>query len=115
MVFQGFALYPHMRVREIMAFPLKMRGVSAGKREAKVSQTAELLGITRLLDRRPAEGAVGRASGSAWRWGARSCGEPAVFLFDEPLSNLDAALRARGAGRACGKLLRRAGRDQRCT
>ncbi len=55
MVFQGFALYPHMRVREIMGFPLKMRGVAASVREATVAKTAELLSITRLLDRRPAE------------------------------------------------------------
>ena len=104
MVFQGFALYPHMRVREIMAFPLKMRGVSAGAREAKVSQTAELLGITRLLDRRPAELSGGEQQRVAM--GRAIVREPAVFLFDEPLSNLDAALRAE-LRVELGKLLRR--------
>ncbi len=104
MVFQGFALYPHMRVREIMAFPLKMRGVGAGEREAKVSKTAELLGITRLLDRRPAELSGGEQQRVAM--GRAIVREPAVFLFDEPLSNLDAALRAE-LRVELGKLLRR--------
>jgi multiple sugar transport system ATP-binding protein len=104
MVFQGFALYPHMRVREIMGFPLKMRGVAASVREATVAKTAELLSITRLLDRRPAELSGGEQQRVAM--GRAIVREPAVFLFDEPLSNLDAALRAE-LRVELGKLLRR--------
>ena len=106
MVFQGFALYPHMRVREIMAFPLKMRGVPAREREATVLKTAELLSITRLLDRRPGELSGGEQQRVAM--GRAIVREPAVFLFDEPLSNLDAALRAE-LRVELGKLLRRLG------
>lgn len=106
MVFQGFALYPHMRVRDIMAFPLKMRGVSPSAREATVAKTAELLSITRLLDRRPGELSGGEQQRVAM--GRAIVREPAVFLFDEPLSNLDAALRAE-LRVELGKLLRRLG------
>jgi len=104
MVFQGFALYPHMRVREIMAFPLKMRGVPRAEREAKVAKAAELLDITRLLDRRPAQLSGGEQQRVAM--GRAIVREPSVFLFDEPLSNLDAALRAE-LRVELGKLLRR--------
>jgi multiple sugar transport system ATP-binding protein len=92
MVFQGFALYPHMRVRDIMAFPLKMRGVPAGEREKTVAKTAEMLAISRLLDRRPGELSGGEQQRVAM--GRAIVRKPAVFLFDEPLSNLDAALRS---------------------
>jgi multiple sugar transport system ATP-binding protein len=92
MVFQGFALYPHMRVRDILAFPLKMRGASAEERTRTVEQTAEMLGITRLLDRRPGQLSGGEQQRVAM--GRAIVRKPAVFLFDEPLSNLDAALRA---------------------
>ncbi|MBK7582820.1 MAG: ABC transporter ATP-binding protein [Myxococcales bacterium] len=104
MVFQGFALYPHMRVREIMAFPLKMRGVRAAEREATVQKTADLLGIGGLLERRPGQLSGGEQQRVAM--GRAIVRKPAVFLFDEPLSNLDAALRAE-LRVELGKLLRR--------
>ncbi len=104
MVFQGFALYPHMKVRDIMAYPLKMRRVPAAERVKKVEQTAELLGITRLLDRRPAQLSGGEQQRVAM--GRAIVRKPQVFLFDEPLSNLDAALRAE-LRVELGKLLRR--------
>jgi multiple sugar transport system ATP-binding protein len=104
MVFQGFALYPHMRVRDIMAFPLKMRRVNGPERARLVGDAAELLGITRLLDRRPAELSGGEQQRVAM--GRAIVRRPEVFLFDEPLSNLDAALRTE-LRVELGKLLRR--------
>jgi multiple sugar transport system ATP-binding protein len=92
MVFQGFALYPHMKVREILGFPLKMRKVPLAERERAVGQAAEMLGITRLLDRRPGQLSGGEQQRVAM--GRAIVRKPEVFLFDEPLSNLDAALRA---------------------
>jgi multiple sugar transport system ATP-binding protein len=92
MVFQGFALYPHMLVRDILAFPLKMRRIPPAERMRTVESTAELLGITRLLDRRPGQLSGGEQQRVAM--GRAIVRKPAVFLFDEPLSNLDAALRA---------------------
>jgi multiple sugar transport system ATP-binding protein len=92
MVFQGYALYPHMTVRDIMAFPLKMRGVARAERAQKVERTAAMLGIGRLLDRRPGELSGGERQRVAM--GRAIVRAPKVFLFDEPLSNLDAALRA---------------------
>jgi len=104
MVFQGFALYPHMRVRDILAFPLKMRKVPPTERDRTVAQTAELLGITALLDRRPPQLSGGEQQRVAM--GRAIVRQPEVFLFDEPLSNLDAALRAE-LRVELGKLLRR--------
>jgi len=92
MVFQGFALYPHMKVRDILAFPLKMRKVPPAERARTVERTAELLAIGRLLDRRPGELSGGEQQRVAM--GRAIVRQPEVFLFDEPLSNLDAALRA---------------------
>ncbi len=92
MVFQGFALYPHMTVREIIAFPLKMRGVASAERAAAVERTAKLLGLTALLERRPGQLSGGEQQRVAM--GRAIVREPKLFLFDEPLSNLDAALRA---------------------
>ena len=92
MVFQGYALYPHMKVREILAFPLKMRGVPRAAQETKVAEAAEMLGLSRLLDRRPGELSGGERQRVAM--GRAIVRSPRVFLFDEPLSNLDAALRA---------------------
>lgn len=91
MVFQGYALYPHMVVRDIMAFPLKMRSVAAEERKRLVEETAEMLGLTRLLDRHPGELSGGERQRVAM--GRAIVRSPKVFLFDEPLSNLDAALR----------------------
>jgi multiple sugar transport system ATP-binding protein len=92
MVFQGYALYPHMTAREIMAFPLKMRGVTAADRSRRVGEAAATLGIGHLLDRRPGELSGGERQRVAM--GRAIVRAPKVFLFDEPLSNLDAALRA---------------------
>jgi len=91
MVFQGYALYPHMTVFKNLAFPLKMRAVSKGEIRRKVEETATKLRIAHLLDRRPAALSGGEkqrvALGRAW------VRQPAVFLLDEPLSNLDPGLR----------------------
>lgn len=92
MVFQGYALYPHMTAREIMEFPLKMRGVAPAERAKTVEETAEMLGLTRLLDRRPDQMSGGERQRVAM--GRAIVRRPKIFLFDEPLSNLDAALRA---------------------
>ncbi|HEY6724134.1 MAG TPA: ABC transporter ATP-binding protein [Polyangiaceae bacterium] len=92
MVFQGFALYPHMTARQIMEFPLKMRKVPAAERERAVRDAAELLNITPLLERVPAELSGGEQQRVAM--GRAIVRQPQVFLFDEPLSNLDAALRS---------------------
>jgi multiple sugar transport system ATP-binding protein len=92
MVFQGYALYPHLSVREIIAFPLKMRGIGRLERERRAGETASMLGLSGLLDRRPGELSGGERQRVAM--GRAIVRSPRVFLFDEPLSNLDAALRA---------------------
>ena len=92
MVFQGFALYPHMTARDIMEFPLKMRKVPPAIRERAVREAAELLNITPLLARVPGELSGGEQQRVAM--GRAIVRQPQVFLFDEPLSNLDAALRS---------------------
>ena len=92
MVFQGFALYPHMTAQEIMEFPLKMRKVPAAERKRAVREAAELLNISPLLGRIPAQLSGGEQQRVAM--GRAIVRQPQVFLFDEPLSNLDAALRS---------------------
>jgi multiple sugar transport system ATP-binding protein len=92
MVFQGYALYPHLKVRDNIAFPLKMRGVPAAERARRVDEAASLLGLGKLLERRPGELSGGERQRVAM--GRAIVRSPALFLFDEPLSNLDAALRA---------------------
>jgi multiple sugar transport system ATP-binding protein len=92
MVFQGYALYPHLSVRENIAFPLKMRGVAAAERARRVDEAAAMLGLGKLLDRKPGELSGGERQRVAM--GRAIVRSPKVFLFDEPLSNLDAALRA---------------------
>jgi multiple sugar transport system ATP-binding protein len=92
MVFQGFALYPHMTVRQILGFPLKMRKTPKAELARIVDEAAELLSIRHLLDRRPAELSGGEQQRTAM--GRAIVRKPRLFLFDEPLSNLDAALRA---------------------
>ena len=92
MVFQSYALYPHMSVRSNLGFGLKMKGVPAAEREPLIRRAAELLGIEALLDRKPRELSGGQRQRVAM--GRALVREPAAFLFDEPLSNLDAALRA---------------------
>jgi multiple sugar transport system ATP-binding protein len=92
MVFQSYALYPHMSVRDNMAFSLRMKGVSSAEKKRLVGIAAEMLGITDLLDRKPRQLSGGQRQRVAM--GRALVREPKVFLFDEPLSNLDAALRA---------------------
>lgn len=91
MVFQSYALYPHMTVAENMGFALKMAGVSTAQRTEQVGRTAEILRITDLLGRYPKELSGGQRQRVAI--GRAIVRKPKVFLFDEPLSNLDAALR----------------------
>jgi len=91
MVFQSYALYPHMTVRDNMAFGLKVRGTDAGEIDRAVTDAAKLLGIEHLLDRLPKQMSGGQRQRVAM--GRALVRRPQVFLFDEPLSNLDAALR----------------------
>ena len=91
MVFQNYALYPHMNVLDNMAFGLKMRKVPREVRAALVNETAEILGIQDLLDRKPKQLSGGQRQRVAL--GRAIVRKPHVFLFDEPLSNLDAKLR----------------------
>ncbi len=91
MVFQSYALYPHMTVAENMGFALKMAGVPAPKRDEQVRQAATVLRINELLGRYPKELSGGQRQRVAI--GRSIVRKPKVFLFDEPLSNLDAALR----------------------
>ena len=91
MVFQSYALYPHMSVRKNIAFPLKMAGLDPAVIEQKVANAAKVLNLSNYLDRRPGQLSGGQRQRVAI--GRAIVREPAAFLFDEPLSNLDAALR----------------------
>ena len=91
MVFQSYALYPHMTVRENMAFPLKLRKVPQEEIDRRVNQAAEILDITQYLDRKPKALSGGQRQRVAI--GRAIVREPKVLLMDEPLSNLDAKLR----------------------
>ena len=91
MVFQSYALYPHLTVAKNIEFPLRQRGAGKEERAAKVRRAAETLGLAELLGRKPAQLSGGQRQRVAL---ARAIvREPTVFLMDEPLSNLDAALR----------------------
>jgi multiple sugar transport system ATP-binding protein len=91
MVFQDYALYPHMSVRQNLGFGLRMRGAKRSAIEAAVKRTAEILQIESLLDRKPKALSGGQRQRVAI--GRAIAREPELFLFDEPLSNLDAKLR----------------------
>jgi multiple sugar transport system ATP-binding protein len=91
MVFQNYALYPHMSVRQNLEFGLRMRGVPRTEMNARVANAAEILGIEPILQRRPKELSGGQRQRVAV--GRAIVRQPSVFLFDEPLSNLDAKLR----------------------
>ena len=91
MVFQNYALYPHMTVRDNLAFALKLRKTPPADIERRVAKAAEILGITEYLERRPRALSGGQRQRVAL--GRAIVREPKVFLFDEPLSNLDAQLR----------------------
>jgi multiple sugar transport system ATP-binding protein len=92
MVFQNYALYPHMSVYNNIAFPLKMRKESKGNIQEKVEKISKLLEISQLIDRKPKELSGGQMQRVAL--GRALVREPKVFLMDEPLSNLDAKMRA---------------------
>ncbi len=91
MVFQNYALYPHMTVEQNLSFGLRLRKVARAEIRTKVHRAADLLGIADLLDRRPRELSGGQRQRVAM--GRALVRDPRVFLFDEPLSNLDANLR----------------------
>src|SRR5262245_37363820 len=91
MVFQNYALYPHMSVFENMAFPLISKGVRRAERRQRVERTAAILGLSDLLKRRPSTLSGGQRQRVAM--GRAIVREPRAFLMDEPLSNLDAKLR----------------------
>ncbi|MDE2661133.1 MAG: ABC transporter ATP-binding protein, partial [Acidobacteriota bacterium] len=91
MVFQSYALYPHMTVAENLGFGLRVRGAGPAATEARVSEVAGVLGLRGLLSRRPGQLSGGQQQRVAL--GRAMVRDPGVFLFDEPLSNLDAALR----------------------
>jgi multiple sugar transport system ATP-binding protein len=91
MVFQNYALYPHMTVEQNLAFGLKLRGVSKEERAKKVQEAAKMLGLEQFLSRKPAALSGGQRQRVAM--GRAIVREPQAFLMDEPLSNLDAKLR----------------------
>lgn len=91
MVFQNYALYPHMTVRKNIGYGLKNRGTPASEIAAKVEDAAKMLNLTEYLDRKPAQLSGGQRQRVAM--GRAVVRDPALFLFDEPLSNLDAKLR----------------------
>ncbi|MFW8594305.1 ABC transporter ATP-binding protein [Cribrihabitans neustonicus] len=91
MVFQSYALYPHMSVRKNIAFPMRMAKVPAEEQDRRIEAAARALNLTDYLDRRPGQLSGGQRQRVAI--GRAIVREPSAFLFDEPLSNLDAALR----------------------
>ena len=96
MVFQSYALYPHMTVRENIAFGLNLRGMPAADVDARVAETAKMLELGSLLDRKPRALSGGQRQRVAM--GRVIARRPRLFLFDEPLSNLDTALRVQMRG-----------------
>src|SRR3978361_1142921 len=96
MVFQSYALYPHMTVRQNIAFPLTLAKMKKAEIAGKVEETAKILDLTALLDRRPSQLSGGQRQRVAM--GRAIVREPQAFLMDEPLSNLDAKLRVQMRG-----------------
>jgi len=96
MVFQSYALYPHMTVRQNIAFPLTLTKMGKSEIEARVAETATVLDLTGLLDRKPSQLSGGQRQRVAM--GRAIVRKPKVFLMDEPLSNLDAKLRVQMRG-----------------
>ena len=96
MVFQSYALYPHMTVRQNMCFSLRLAGVPKAERDRKVAEVARILNLEGFLDQKPGQLSGGQRQRVAI--GRAIVRNPKVFLFDEPLSNLDAALRGRMRG-----------------
>ena len=96
MVFQSYALYPHMTVRDNMGFSLKMAGMGKVQARAAIARAADILGLAPYLDRKPKELSGGQMQRVAM--GRAIVRNPAIFLFDEPLSNLDAKLRGKVRG-----------------
>jgi len=92
MVFQSYALYPHLTVRDNLAFGLKLRGTPAGEIDKRIEEASAMLGLAKLMDRLPKQLSGGQRQRVAM--GRAIVRRPTIFLFDEPLSNLDAALRA---------------------
>lgn len=90
-VFQNYALYPHMTVRENISFPLRIQGIGRAEIQQRVTETASTLNIEGLLDRKPSQLSGGQQQRVAL--GRAMVRKPVLFLFDEPLSNLDAKLR----------------------
>src|SRR5229473_8241117 len=91
MIFQNYALYPHMNVYDNMAFGLKMRGLDKGEIRRRVEEAARILGLAEVLAKRPRRLSGGQRQRVAM--GRAIVREPQAFLMDEPLSNLDAKLR----------------------
>jgi multiple sugar transport system ATP-binding protein len=91
MVFQNYALYPHMTVRRNLGFALRMKRIPAAERERRVDEAARILGLESLMERKP--GALSGGQRQRVAMGRAMVREPAAFLMDEPLSNLDAKLR----------------------
>ena len=91
MVFQSYALYPHMTVRKNIAFPMRMAGMDEAEQNKRIEAAATALNLTDYLDRKPGQLSGGQRQRVAI--GRAIVREPSAFLFDEPLSNLDAALR----------------------
>src|SRR5262245_13826685 len=106
MVFQSYALYPHMSVRQNIAYGLKVRRTPKGEAARRVEEVAGLLGLDKLLDRRPGQLSGGQRQRVAM--GRAIVREPKAFLMDEPLSNLDAKLRV-GMRASLSQLHRRLG------
>ena len=92
MVFQSYALFPHLTVAENIVFGLRVRGLIRKERDEKLKATAQLLGLSELLDRRPSQLSGGQQQRVAL--GRAIVADKSIFLMDEPLSNLDAKLRA---------------------